>query len=334
MSCDYISGLHTFWALLIFAFAAPPTHSHTQEEVVRALHDRWRVEANRRLGLQAKLLSLRGAVRVYCRVSHLVPLPVHVIPAVRVLDPRTVELLAGGGSHSLEPGQNMGAFATPAGLGARRFVLDGVVEGGAHSRPGGTAKVDQAAPSEVSLARSLADLIEPILDGINACVVAYGESGSGKSDALFGGAGGGVGIIALLCRDLFAALAVCDAAASAASIVSASACELVGDEMHDLLKPDGDAPRHSLLAHASDGLWVHLRAAEDADRVVGIVCARRRRHSLRLASHGRAVRDFLETLACLFFFFLARSHHINPSPPPPRALQPPLAAEVALRCLH
>jgi hypothetical protein len=96
------------------------------------------------------------------------------------------------------------------------------------------------------------DSVDTVLKGFNATVLAYGQSGAGKTYTMFGDGGENVGIIPRALEEIFKRIASDDG--GGVFVVKASMLEIYMEEMKDLLRPTSHKLR--LRESAFEGIWV------------------------------------------------------------------------------
>jgi len=112
-------------------------------------------------------------------------------------------------------------------------------------------------------------LVKDVLDGFNAGVFAYGQSGGGKSFSMMGKEGdlGGDlrGLLPRAVEALFGEVGAKNAAAGRETAsVQVSMFELYQDKIYDLLVPAPDNPHHGKAATRDDGLTPALKISDRA----------------------------------------------------------------------
>eukprot|EP00290_Baffinella_frigidus_P018626 CAMPEP_0180205504 /NCGR_PEP_ID=MMETSP0987-20121128/9028_1 /TAXON_ID=697907 /ORGANISM="non described non described, Strain CCMP2293" /LENGTH=612 /DNA_ID=CAMNT_0022161161 /DNA_START=61 /DNA_END=1894 /DNA_ORIENTATION=- len=104
--------------------------------------------------------------------------------------------------------------------------------------------------SEV-FAEVMNDSVASVLKGFNATVLAYGQTGAGKTHTMFGAADD-AGIIPRALHELFARIAKDESGSS--FVVKASMLEIYMEELKDLIRPGSGKLR--LRESSFDGVWV------------------------------------------------------------------------------
>lgn len=167
------------------------------------------------------------------------------------------------------------AIVCAPGAGLRAFHFAHTWDSGAHQRD----VYDDA----------IAPLVEGVLNGRSACVLAYGQTGAGKSHTMFGQVrdashDGGAGVVPRALRGLLSAIETRNAGTITAS-VSLACIEVFGDEVTDLLATDGAARVggfwHGVSAAATAAGYADTSVASVAD---AIDCLERAESSKRRAA--------------------------------------------------
>jgi len=96
------------------------------------------------------------------------------------------------------------------------------------------------------------DSVDAVLKGFNATVLAYGQSGAGKTFTMFGDDSGRPGIIPRAVAEIFQRIAA--DTGGGVFVVKASMLEIYMEEMRDLLRPTSHKLR--LRESAFEGTWV------------------------------------------------------------------------------
>ena len=96
------------------------------------------------------------------------------------------------------------------------------------------------------------DSVDAVLTGFNATVLAYGQSGAGKTFTMFGDDDGRLGIIPRALAEMFQRIAA--DTGGGVFVVKASMLEIYMEEMRDLLRPSSQKLR--LRESAFEGIWV------------------------------------------------------------------------------
>ena len=179
----------------------------------RELAAQYLAERQGRRRVHAELQELKGNIRVVARVRPLAaPGPP---PALAVVDPRRVEAVASEGGAS--PGAASSVLSQPE---RAPFEFDAALGPGASQR---------------DVWSEVAPLVASFCDGFNVTVLAYGQTGAGKTFTMFGDdeAPG-------ICPRAFEAVferAAASARAGQPRCVTVSVSEVYLDRVHDLLAP-------------------------------------------------------------------------------------------------
>ena len=109
-----------------------------------------------------------------------------------------------------------------------------------------------SAPQDDVFRHVMTDSVDAVLKGFNATVLAYGQSGAGKTYTMFGDDAGNPGIIPRGVAEIFQRIAADDG--GGIFVVKASMLEIYMEEMKDLLRPSSHKLR--LRESAFEGIWV------------------------------------------------------------------------------
>ena len=153
--------------------------------------------------------------------------------------------------------------------------------GGGKRFAGAFADILGPSASQADVYGKIEDVVLQTTDGINACVLAYGQTGAGKTHTMLSG-GGEDGIVPRALRSLFAKLGEAEpptpggaTPAPRAAKVSLSLLQILGERLDDLLAPHSEVPlRVRLASHGSDELYVSGLSSvvvDDADAALTIV---------------------------------------------------------------
>ncbi|CAL1586481.1 unnamed protein product [Knipowitschia caucasica] len=137
-------------------------------ELERSLEEereQWKKERQRRKELHNTLVELRGNIRVHCRVRPVLPFD-HLQPST-----------SGSGHAPVE--EVIQAVSDDT-------VIVNSNKTGAQSKIFEFERVHAAEDSQDAVFEEVKPLIRSLLDGYNVCVMAYGQSGSGKTHTMLG----------------------------------------------------------------------------------------------------------------------------------------------------
>eukprot|EP01059_Diplonema_ambulator_P015448 TRINITY_DN2658_c0_g1_i1.p1 TRINITY_DN2658_c0_g1~~TRINITY_DN2658_c0_g1_i1.p1 ORF type:complete len:1360 (+),score=638.22 TRINITY_DN2658_c0_g1_i1:40-4119(+) len=115
------------------------------------------------------------------------------------------------------------------------------------------------------------DLVGNTFKGYNNCLLAYGQTGTGKTYTMLGGAGAARGVIPRMCEDLISRAAAERKAKTVSITMTASYVEVYMEKVYDLL---GDVTSLRVRQHPQDGVFVESlmqRPFEDLDTLLAIL---------------------------------------------------------------
>ena len=144
---------------------------------------------------------------------------------------------------------------------------------------GAFADILGPAATQADVYRKVEDVVLQTTEGINACVMAYGQTGAGKTHTMLGD---NDGIIPKALNALFDKLGsdepptpVAQTPAPRAAKVSVSLLQILGEKLEDLLSPNSELPlRVRLASRVTDELYVSGLSSivvDDAEAALKVV---------------------------------------------------------------
>lgn len=206
------------------------------EAKTHALDQLFRHEQDQRRRSHNQLLDLKGQIRVFCRVRPL------LLPQEQDEECVTFKRDA----FTADVTRTLTAVDGVQRQEKKAFMFDAVF--GPNSQ-------------QEEVFRDVEDLVQSALDGYNVTILAYGQTGAGKTYTMYGGRGDQEGIAPRTIKSIFNMLSRMDSKRFS-STVRAHLVELYRNDLHDLLAPP--APQTLAPAPLGRGACVRLEVRRDA----------------------------------------------------------------------